>query len=692
MDWQPCDGSCYNWSTEFFMYEDGWALFESQDPHYTTQISWVDGYYKETEPACGRLDIEVGTTQYWGVWGISGLRALCSGLYCHGTECFTGPRPMVNNFDADYVHWNPCNYGPFRYVAEYDFEEEKDYLHLHCIYHPWPEHWECPERERLTGNRIYTGYYDAAGMFINVITDETERSAGLKSLRAECEGVTRTADGEEVWVGAPMIPCEDASQFPSCDPNDGKFLNLSGIGFATHPSTKITLYIEVEAGEEEFSVEIFDGDHEPPFDYTHISNTNRTCFRLTADLWQNGTGSYVIREMYNDSMSNNAFTTLYSGPVHDQAMNPNHNYFYRLDIVSGPDCDTPDDIPLLMNSFKVRSSSQVSLISGGINFRASDASGPYIAPNPWSAAGEDTDFDGAFDFFIDVPEWDISLYLQDADADYLLDESAPGNAMGANKSILFVVYDPDGKRKYTNFDPSGDHDELAGVYDIEAIGVSTGRVGGSWRWRWENVWTENEIRIWTPTSSPAAFNVYSAPVRRLSVTSARSKGYWKNHSEAVAPLLPVLLGQQDISGTPIGSSILVTSTQQARDIFVGTHGHVDRGTRAMEHLLMQLLAAKLNVKAVLELGEQLESAYVYGSSDLVVGEVINDADVAVAGVSDPSTLSNPEIVELRDRLSILDAINNGGVTYMQPIFDRDLEINHVPSLSTSGPVIDVPRE
>lgn len=685
-EWNPCDGSCYNWYAEYF-FPIGYALMTSHEPSYSETLWSGDqgeyGYYETyNNYTCGDLDVEVfGATNDY-TYGFSGLRAVCPGLYCHRNECFSSPIPLDNNFEALDYGWNPCQNEKFRYTIEYDLEDGYDFMYIDCeIAGTDPDGKfiiECPRE--LTGYRKYTGYADA-WMMSKITTDDGTNSYGIRSMTAECEGDVQLADGTHSWHPPSIEPCSDAGQFPSCDPEDGKFISISGRGVSHYDFSKLSLIIGVPGDSDGFIVDIFDGDQEPPFDY-HTEFQPKTCFRLTPDPTKSGDTTNYIIELDNTYFENNEFTNLYNGPLHDEARAPSGNYFYRIDVITGPDCDTPQSHWQIINAFKVRAEfkkhvvgvlikgpAQISIPYGEFSFRASDAEGHYTAPESWSDGGIDTNYDGSFDFFIDVPSTVWDFLITESDADYLHDEDYPGSATGANHLIHYVLFDPDGKRSVINRDPSGNYDYLTGASDIESGGVATNRFGGMWRWRWENVWTENAIHVWAPRMSPMTLEMFPAPVKPLGVTSVRSKGYWKNHESEVEVYLPVVLGMLSDTGIPIGSSILVEDASTAREIFIGTHGRLDRGSRAMEHLLAQLLAVKLNVKLEESNGANLESAYIRGISDMSIGEIISIIDGTVASVDNPASLGQSDIVELRNHADLLDLINNGEITYVSPIIE-----------------------
>ena len=153
-----------------------------------------------------------------------------------------------------------------------------------------------------------------------------------------------------------------------------------------------------------------------------------------------------------------------------------------------------------------------------------------------------------------------------------------------------------------------------------------------WRWRWENVLTENNIRLTAPAlslvatgggaqvlsagaaleaapgSSGVALEVYGAPVRPLKVTSTEPVDYWLDHRGMIRGLLPVVLGEVErprCGHRPAASRVVNSAQEAMRILSASLYECLDEGS--WERLLGALLAAKLNVRTAGRQGEPLRA-------------------------------------------------------------------------------------
>jgi len=371
---------------------------------------------------------------------------------------------------------------------------------------------------------------------------------------------------------------------------------------------------------------------------------------------EDGTGTDVKAEILDTEYGDwdNSLRPIYDGDPRDDPATASGNWVYRLDVVAGPDCDTPDPSRRFIHGFKVFATGQVSVVSSAFSILAADADGPFISPLPAWAGGVDTGYNGVFDLFVRLPASGLpgQVTFTDADADDLGDPEAPGRAIGANPEIQYRILNSQAREVWFQDNPSGDYDVLhvPPEPDEESLTVDTEGVGGMWRWRWENVLTENNIRLTAPAlslvatgggvqvlsanpaaeaalgSSGAALEVYGAPVQPLKVTSAEPIDYWLDNRGEIRGLLPVVLGELERSrcGHRLAGSRAVNSTREASRILSASADECqDDGS--WERLLASLLAAKLNVRAAARHGETLRDAYLYGTA-LTVGEVMDEAD------------------------------------------------------------------
>lgn len=114
-------------------------------------------------------------------------------------------------------------------------------------------------------------------------------------------------------------------------------------------------------------------------------------------------------------------------------------------------------------------------------------------------------------------------------------------------------------------------------------------------------------------------------------------GYWKNHPDAITPLLPIWLGTE--GGT---KSIQVTTSSQAVTI-----ESIPNASNGIDKLYAQLLAAKLSIKK--------------GADGSAVTSTIQAADNFLANNNSGSwaSLSNADKSQVNSWASTLDSYNNG---------------------------------
>lgn len=488
--------------------------------------------------------------------------------------------------------------------------------------------------------------------------------------------------------------------FPSLDPTDGRMITVSGQGLATIDQPWLVLRITAASSSTTLTVDIFDGDVGGQYDV--VVDTVPSCYRLIADgdgtvpdpsrpyLVQAGDSLVIERTSSDVAFSDNAFGTLYSGPHDPVATAPSGNFFYRLAVVQGPTCSTPDPLPTSVNGFKVRATGQVSIRYGQWGFIAGDNSGPFVSPVPFIAPLLDTSFDGTFSYFVRVSRAMTSVSFVDADADHLLDADSPGVATGANAVIRYDVSDPGGTLLFTTATipldptPSGNFDVLApgAPMDIETNVVPLSDIEGFLHWRWFDMFTENNIFVAAPGASPIPLEVFAAPVRAFRFSAARSQGFFGNTRMSLDPFLPIVLGEETLGG----SSVLVSSDAQARVVLQPGGGRVDRFTRAYRNLLVQLLAAKLNIAFTALSGEDFESEFVYGT-DQTVGDVIAEADALVAALADPAAMSSEERSAVIRLAILLDTANQGGATPVGPEFGVLSLSEDPPPVPLRGPAL-----
>ncbi|MFQ5909620.1 MAG: hypothetical protein ACE5IJ_02735, partial [Thermoplasmata archaeon] len=257
--------------------------------------------------------------------------------------------------------------------------------------------------------------------------------------------------------------------FPSGDPNDGKFLGISGTGL-TLAGIPIIAYIGVEKGAGSFAVGIFDGDIGGLWDIGGGSPAYKVKFELYADPLKNGTKDWHIGTWYSDDCVDDDWYTR-SYPTTAAARAPSGNYFYRLFIAW--DGVIPSGI---LNNFKIRTTGQVSVDRDqefGFNGAPQGGLDPCV-----NTPGLNT-YDGEWKFYFYVPQALEHIEFWDGDADRVDDTDDPntfgggegwnpgapadgpspyGSCYNVNPSIYYVVTDPDGNEDWNSTFDAGDYD------------------------------------------------------------------------------------------------------------------------------------------------------------------------------------------------------------------------------------------
>ena len=461
-----------------------------------------------------------------------------------------------------------------------------------------------------------------------------------------------------------LLPETIVTGFPSLVSGDGKMVNVVGQGLATLDVPILTFFITVRGDTTNFSIDIFDGDQGGAFDI----GVEPSYFSLYEDPLKTGTGGALVERKDNTNFSNNAWSSLFSGPNTAGAMSGAGTYVYRLEVTLGPDPVNPDPTLYAMNSFKIRATGLVSLEYSNFQFIAGDSSGTFSSPNPYFSRGIDTQFDGTFGFRILVPSLLEHFTLTDCDADYLGDETI-GVADGANGIIRYDVYFPDGTVVLSNLDPSGNYDgrRVPPDMDCEANIISTGNVGGVYYWEWSSVWTENNIHV-RVTTSPAQLPVFgedTAPEiisELFKNSSVKGHGFFANGSN-MEEYLPLTLGTLDEYSMPVGLGAIVETDSFAREILMGYSGPLGQAERAVAKVKSQLLAVKLNViRSSRYFNEPLVFARLLGT-EITVGEIITQADDLLSRFNNVGELNQIAIFEFNEINKLLDTINEGQITY-----------------------------
>lgn len=294
------------------------------------------------------------------------------------------------------------------------------------------------------------------------------------SIHPICMAVT----DKDAYLSLPLI-----SSFPSIDPDDGKFLTMTGSDLSTLAGTKIIVYIAVEKSATNFTLGVFDGDQSGLWDYT-MGTPDEMLFSIYADPLKNGTYTIPVDTLSSTVMYDDAwFLTTYG--VSAAAKAPSGNYFYRMEIQWATPSISND-----INSFKLCSSGQVSIAMDAFGFIGAPVSkgDPGVGaddPNP----GEINDpyansYNGTWNFYFYFNESATSIKIVEGDADHGLDSDSvetpnldpdgpgPAKAEGENPGkpaddggaasncsipgyVQYDVITPDGVH-FLNENPSGD--------------------------------------------------------------------------------------------------------------------------------------------------------------------------------------------------------------------------------------------
>lgn len=429
--------------------------------------------------------------------------------------------------------------------------------------------------------------------------------------------------------------------FPSGTTDDGKYVVVSGDELQTVNIATLRLDLAVAASTPRAYVEIFDGDVNTG-DGDFSAAPGGTCFRLLADPNGDGVSDGVVAQVFSDTLAHQAWSKLYDGLNDARARTPSGNYNYMVEAFIASSCAAPVDNTIsILNGFKVRGAGNLSLPNLNASFLGADFSGRWASRVAHTRNKVDTSFAGSFEFGIDVGGLaDLTgaeIVLRDADADFLNDRdgnaSIPGVADGANDVIRYQLLDPSGTVALTNTDPSGDYNESTGPGEIEERRVAVNGRRGLWKWRWTDVWTENNVHIWAPQASPTTYRLYGEGVTPapIPLSSARKPEDWLARSNEISAYLPIVLGDTNACNVSIGSTKVIRTLLDAKAVLNGLGSWYDplSYTSTYATLMKELLTVKLNVALAQTRGENLRNALVYPGTESV-GQVADAADLALS--------------------------------------------------------------
>jgi hypothetical protein len=412
----------------------------------------------------------------------------------------------------------------------------------------------------------------------------------------------------------------------------------------------------------------------------------------------------------------NAWKTLYKG-------NPggvqNGDYFtYRLDVALANNCNAMNaSTDGIANSFKIRSNGQVGVEDGRVAFMGGSASGDATAFT--TVTYGDYHYDGMFTFYIEGgSSGDRQLTLVDYDADSTAKDVSPqGEAEGASEFIEWVVRNP---VTLAHVDPSSPPMcGVSGAYTEGVNGVGASLVGrqngaglsaGSWRWIWSDVLLTNVIHIDAQskatsgcgstaplslasvrTALPAQdasgavphFAIFGADVRRGSVVDAQSTSVWASQVLQRA-FSPIVVGTKASCTAASHRTVLLNAT--AASTALGA------SATAYDQVVAELVATKLNIRAVAGTATGFDEALVYGRV-YTVASVVAAAEAAVS--AGRGAAPDAQLVSLLDDLR---NINHGELSYMglrgtvPPRGGGDADIDGIPDQRDNCPGINNPDQ
>ena len=317
--------------------------------------------------------------------------------------------------------------------------------------------------------------------------------------------------------------------FPSDTVSDGKFLALAGNNALGGARQQLIYFsIGVEAQRSSFDLSIFDGNQGGLWDMT-IGNMNVSRWRLYADPEKQGiVQGLPVDSWTSDNMSENAWfsRTVFTNAT---ARAASGNYFYLL-VVDWPENeDDADDV----NSFKVRTSGQLSLVPGNDRFVAvigapvnTDITDDGPGADPPLGSAQNTN-DGIWKFYMRVPENTTAINLVEKDADHRLRNGYPADdnsdaRFRISPDIRYELFDPSGFLVFTNLQPSGNQETHTEIYSEGGQALTP----GLYEWRWSGQDAHNQTLI------GVTFELFSTPIPPLPVSGI---ALVPDNAETVAP-------------------------------------------------------------------------------------------------------------------------------------------------------------
>lgn len=497
----------------------------------------------------------------------------------------------------------------------------------------------------------------------------------------------RTGAWNSTSAGLASSATSAAAGLPTVTARDGKLLTLTGRGRATYsaPYTEFKLTSDSPNA----TIQVFDAGTVGAMD--SLDAATDTCFQVYDDPCGDGQNTcglgdpILLYTTTGSATADNQWQSIANGSQTARVgLNSQYNYRIVGYLSKTGLCNLTRPAAIEeakssaiggWNGFKVRGSGFLSYQFGELQVIGSSLSvgtGNFISDAP--AWLRPSTYDTRFSFFFNVSDAVLSgsdIRLAEADADYLKDADAPGDAVGANDSINFSLLNPssvavtldrtDDAGAVTGSvgdtvvrDPSGNFNGAGTPADLERYKVpDAAKTPGQWNWVWGNVFVQNNIHIFAPQASPVVHEIFGAPEQPPVMTSALPLETWRDLGVGT-PTLPIVLGSVNANGTAQGESgVLSTAAAVTQMINAPT-------STPFEYLAQTLTISKLNLARATARGERLGEALVQAGR-VSVRTLVSQADVALRG---PRALVPAADVA---RLNVLlGAVNKGQVTYFRP--------------------------
>lgn len=170
--WDPCPGGdSWTWSASYDFAPGSSGVINNG-------ITLTGNGLVTNQPAQGPMTVAVNTSNGVVTGGFRSLTATCAmSIPCHGAKCMTTPSTLPNGHQAT-VSWTPCAGRDFSWIASYELENNYDFVRI--------TGGKFNSTHVLTGTGS-TGWVASGGTLnIQVTTDSSVQSGGLRELRARC--------------------------------------------------------------------------------------------------------------------------------------------------------------------------------------------------------------------------------------------------------------------------------------------------------------------------------------------------------------------------------------------------------------------------------------------------------------------------------------------------------------------------